>query len=760
MVTAAVVCSVIAPFCGAQERKGPQPAPELLLTEQIELARLVDIAAQRLKVNIEYDAALVKGAVTLRLGAGISDAELWDLTNRILAARGFTTVRPPGRDGVLSVVKLDAAAGLTRINSGNAAPAAPEAGFSSVAYRLKHRSAKELTETLKQVLSKPAGSVGSLGDDVLLITDLTPRVEQTLRLLETLDVPGEPIEVIEVPAVNLGAQQLVALALQVTIKRDAVAGSKEKGEVLMGPDGKGVLVIAPKSAQEFWRGLLTALDKREPVSTVTYTPRYFDLKEVQRLLDQSIKPAGAGEDRWRIVVDDLSGSLIITASASQHEQVAALLTRLNSVPPEGRRPMRIFKIRNRGVNEVLSVLENLVSSGELAGDLPEGAAPLPPAPQTIPPGTSTPLAASPGSATGIRTDVPFRADAPAGSPTSQVLPGGTTPTRRDALIRPGHGQASASRAGGGTPADVLLTSDEGTSSIIAVGEPRLLSQLERIIQQLDVRQPQVMVQALVVSLSDSQARQLGIELEGQLNLSGASLMRLSSLFGLSTAGDQVGVRTSTGTGGTGLLLSPGEFAVVVRALESLNQGRSVSMPQILVGNNQQAVFNSVVQQPFQATTTSNNVTSNVLGGSSSAGTVVTAKPQISEGDYLVLEYSVELSAFVGQPASQFVPPPKQTNNVSSRVTLPDGFTVAVGALDLTTTGNSEERVPFLGSIPILGEAFKSRSYSPSHNRFYIFVRAEVMRYNNFEDLKYISEQQAISAGVPDGWPEVEPRIIK
>src|SRR5262245_38103854 len=77
----------------------------VMLSEQMELARLVDIAAQRLKVNIEYDATLLKGSVTLRLGAGISDAELWDLTNRLLAARGFTTVMPPGRDGVLSVVR-------------------------------------------------------------------------------------------------------------------------------------------------------------------------------------------------------------------------------------------------------------------------------------------------------------------------------------------------------------------------------------------------------------------------------------------------------------------------------------------------------------------------------------------------------------------------------------------------------------------------------------------------------------------------------
>jgi type II secretory pathway component GspD/PulD (secretin) len=92
--------------------------------------------------------------------------------------------------------------------------------------------------------------------------------------------------------------------------------------------------------------------------------------------------------------------------------------------------------------------------------------------------------------------------------------------------------------------------------------------------------------------------------------------------------------------------------------------------------------------------------------------------------------------------------------------LPDGFTIAVGALDLATDSDSEDRIPFLGEIPILGEAFKSRNHSLSRNRFYVFVRAEVMRYNNFEDLKFLSGLQGAAAGIADGWPEVEPRIIK
>lgn len=762
------------------DRQGVAPgsAPQVMLGEQLELARLVDIAAQRLKVNIEYDAAQLKGTVTLRLGAGVSDQDLWELANRLLASRGFVTVRAPGRDGVLSVVKLEAAAGVTQIDgiSSVAGSSGPVPGFGATVYRLRHRAAKDVTELIKHGLSKPGGAVTAIRDDLLLITDLTSRAPQTLAFLEMVDVPGSAVEVVEVPSVHLSGVQLTTLAAQVVAKRDLVAGTKIMGEVLPGPDGQSVLVIAPREVHEFWRGLLTALDKREPLETRSYIPRYFELSEVQRLIQETVggaetatgggsaRSAAAGargsnpetragsDDRLRIVVDGLTGTLIVTATAAQHQHIADLIDRLNAVPPEGRRPMRIFKVRNRGVHEVLSVLQTLVSSGDLAGDLVNGVeggdSPAPSASDAV----ATP--SRPAAPPGIRL-----ADGDAATPNV------ANPARQDAsaTVHKNETRRIFSKAPGSKDVarEVVLTADEGTSSIIAVGEPRLLSQIERLIQQLDIRQPQVMVQALVVTLNESQTRDLGLELEGQINLSGDSILRLSSLFGLSSAGAEVGRRTAGGAGGTGLLLSPGEFAVVIRALETINHGRSVSLPQVLVNNNQQASFNSTVEQPFATVTNAGDINSSTgFGGSSSAGTVVTAKPQIGQGDHLILDYTVELSAFVGQASDPTLPPPKQTNNVASSVTLPDGFTIAVGGLELTTEGESEDRIPLLSQIPLAGELFKNRSKSTSRNRFFIFLRAEVMRHERFDDLKYHSDLKAAQADVPTGWPTMEPRVIR
>jgi len=69
-------------------------------------------------------------------------------------------------------------------------------------------------------------------------------------------------------------------------------------------------------------------------------------------------------------------------------------------------------------------------------------------------------------------------------------------------------------------------------------------------------------------------------------------------------------------------------------------------------------------------------------------------------------------------------------------------------------------VPFLGAIPLIGNLFKSQSKTETKSRFYVFLRASVLRGTDFEDLRYVSAPALAVAGVGDGLPVVEPRIIR
>jgi general secretion pathway protein D len=711
---------------------------ETALAGQIELARLVDIAAQRLALNVDYDAAALRGTVTLRIGSAIADDELWLLTNRLLISRGFTTVRMPGKDA-FSVVRLQDAAGLARLGKVDAAAplveADPAPGFQSVIVRVRHRPAREIVEALGRAVSRPGGSVVAIGDaGLILISDLTSRLEHTLDLLHTLDVPG-PAAVIEEFSVNhVQAPALATLVTQVAARREAASGVKVPGDVIAAPHGGMLLIVAPAEHIASWRGLAAMLDRRESVVSQTYAPLHFPARDVAKLLEEAVReiPGHPQDDRWRLVVDELTGTLIVTATPSQHEAIAAILERLDAAPQAARRPVRSFVIKNRSVGEVIRILEQLLQAGVLDAD-DQGA-----------------LA---GHGYDVqRTERDVIPGMPPPGATAPQPPVGAEPRRQLARLQP--------TVPGRLDRPLILTADEGTNTLIAIGEPRLLTQIATLLETLDVRQPQVMLEVLLLSLTEGQALTLGVELE-QLHITGDLRIRLSSLFGLSTRGPGGDLAAGDGTGFTGVVLSPGDFAVVLRALQTINRGRSLSMPKLLVGNNQSAVLNSVLQQPFTTINATPTVATTSFGGTQDAGTTVSIRPQIAEGDHLNLEYSVALSSFVGSPPVAGLPPPRQQNSVQSIATIPDGYTVVVGGIELESKAHAISQVPLLGNIPILGEAFKSRSHSSNRSRFYVFIRANVLRGRGFEDLKYISDVNVAATGglIEDGWPAVEPRII-
>jgi len=370
--------------------------------------------------------------------------------------------------------------------------------------------------------------------------------------------------------------------------------------------------------------------------------------------------------------------------------------------------MRAFPIRNRGVRELAELLGGLIERGIL--DDPQG-----------------------GSTEG--------AEPPPTKPQQSVQPSKANPV-------------------GAEPPELTLTADEGTNRLIAVGEGRTLDQLERLIETLDVRASQVLVEALVLTLTESQERDLGIELQGLIQ-DGDTRVRLASLFGFGSP-DPTGssLPVAAGAGFSGVVLDPGDFSAVVRALETLNRGRNLTIPKVLVNNNQEASLGSVLQTPYVSTNASQTVATTSLGGTQDAGTTVTVRPQIAEGDQLVLDYTVSISAFVGEPADPALPPPRQENRLQSVATVPDGYTVVVGGLEVDGDFEGASRVPWLGSVPLLGKLFESRSKSRSKNRFYVFLRCSVLRNGSFEDLRWLTARELHAAELDDGWPVLEPRVIR
>ncbi len=693
-------------FLGSATAAAYQPISSgLHLNETVELSRLVDLSAQRLSLNIEYDSKL-GGSATFRLNGELSNTALWSLTNRLLASRGYTTVQM-AEDSTLSVVMLNAAAGLARIESREAVlhgqdPAPP--GFRAVLVPVAGRRIEDVVTALKPLLSTPGGAVTALPESrAVLVADLTPRLRLALQTLETMESAAAGSTPVEIPIANLPAARLITLLKQISAMRDAAGGAAPRGELLASPDDRSIVVIAPATDLDRWRALIAQFDRQEAVETISYAPEAFGVEEIAASLERLL--AGGDADTGnavRIVADALTGTLQVTATPAHHAQVAELLARLAVAPEAARRPTRTFKLKNRDAEEVLGVVQSLVSAGVVGSN--------------------------------------------AGGPEIGLDPQGLT-------------NAAHADAAPGSEA-LQLTADPATNAIIAIGEVQELDRLATLIDDLDIRRPQVLLEVLIVSLSESDSLDLGVEMEKLILGPGDTIAKLSSLFGLSSTGAASGSIADRSSGGSAIVLSPGDFSIVLKALQTINQGRSLSMPKVLVASNEQASINSVLETPYTTINASDTVATTAYGGSSNAGTEVSVTPQIAEGDHLRLEYQVSLSAFVGEAADASVPPPRQQNSINSVATIPDGFTIAVGGIELITEGKAETGIPLLSDVPILGEAFKNRSRSSSRSRFFVFIRPTILRDRSFEDLKYLSEVDAAETGIDDGWPVQAPRLIK
>ena len=601
--------------------------------------------AERLGLRISYEPRQLSGSFMVRSGEALDDAELWSLTNDLLARKGLTTVAT-GEAGSLAIVQLTSAARLARPTSmwslDQAAPGRPletphEAGFVALLYDIDEADPGSLIAVVQPLLSG-AGSITRLGEsNTLIIADLRDRAAQVVRMLRKLDL--------------------------------------------------------------------------RTTETRPYEPRVFSAEEVGQAVQRLI-----GED-VEVVADGLTGTLLVEATAAQHEAIAALVERLDAETSAAWRSTRTITVRHRPVEEIVSLVNRLLGAG-VAG----------------------------------------RPDQPAGGgPTTTRLPPEAPTAAERARNRDQNRSASEDviQIDGLT---VSLVADEATSRILAIGPPGVLGRVQELVRELDVRQPQVMLDVTMVSLTEGETLDLGVELE-KIEIAGDIRIRLASLFGLSTS-DGDGREAGDGAGFTGVVLDPGDFAVVVRALETVNKGRSLSLPRVLVDNAATATLDAVREEPFVSTNASDTVATTSFGGSASAGTQITVTPRIAEGDHLLLEYAVSLSQFVGESSSSAVPPPRQENSITSIATIPDGHAIVLGGLETMNEGEAVSQVPLLGDIPWLGELFKNRSRSSGSTKFYVFIRPTITRGDGFEYLKYVSQDMADTLSIDDGFPVVTPRIIR
>jgi general secretion pathway protein D len=301
-----------------------------------------------------------------------------------------------------------------------------------------------------------------------------------------------------------------------------------------------------------------------------------------------------------------------------------------------------------------------------------------------------------------------------------------------------------------------VAADASTNTIIVIGPPSVQDAYEELIEFLDRRPQQVLIEARVVILDTTDDYSLGVEVSVGDRSGERRLLEFTS-FGLSDVDPVSGALSLIpGRGLNWTLVDPSQADVVLRALASHRRARVTSTPRILVNDNKTGTLASVAEVPFTSVNASQTVATTSFAGFAEAGTSIEVTPRISDEDLLQLEFTVSLNSFTG-PGGDGVPPPRQTDELSSEVTIPDGHTVIIGGLN---TSGSQDGIPFIENIPILKELTSITTKNSSNATLFFFLRPIILRDDKFEDLKFISESDAAKAGIQGAFPASSPILVQ
>jgi type IV pilus assembly protein PilQ len=291
------------------------------------------------------------------------------------------------------------------------------------------------------------------------------------------------------------------------------------------------------------------------------------------------------------------------------------------------------------------------------------------------------------------------------------------------------------------------SSDKRTNTLILKDRnARNLQTAKELIKQLDVPTPAVMIEARIISVNNDYSRQLGIQWgfdyfadAAHGNPTGAAFPNSISMGG-TTTGDSTGTNSnSTGylvnlpaTGATSAIgLSLGHIAntfnldLRLSAMESMGKGEVLSHPKVLVVQNEKAIINVGSQLPISKTDAEGNRSTEFKD----VGIMLEVTPQITADRRVFMKVKVERSA-KGEDVntSEGLQFSIETQRAETKVLLTDGETSVIGGLFQQTKSDSDNSVPFLSKIPILGWLFKSQAVSDRRSELLIFLTPKIVTY--------------------------------
>jgi general secretion pathway protein D len=311
------------------------------------------------------------------------------------------------------------------------------------------------------------------------------------------------------------------------------------------------------------------------------------------------------------------------------------------------------------------------------------------------------------------------------------------------------GAASPAVSGGGGDKSITIWAEPETNALVVTAPPKVMRSVMSIVDRLDIRRAQVLVEAILVEMSADKAMDLGInwliadtDSDGNTLPAGGFVQPVDGTgIGQIIQGilnpDAITGLPSGLTMGLGQIVNGGtSWAALIRALGGIGNTNIIATPSIVTLDNEEAEIKIAQEVPFVTGQYTNQGIPGAGGQVNpfqtiqreEVGNILKITPQINEGDSVVLKISQEASNIAA--SSQQVSTNDLITNkrtITTKVLVEDGGIIVLGGLISDEVRESKSQVPFLGSIPVLGELFKTRSVDKVKTNLMVFIRPRILR---------------------------------
>ncbi|CAN7218433.1 type II secretion system secretin GspD [Acidovorax sp. LjRoot117] len=483
---------------------------------------------------------------------------------------------------------------------------------------------------------------------------------------------------------------------------------------------------------------------------------------VARLIDGGsaavgVPAAGQGQSdtsfKTTLIAEPRSNSLILrAANPARVAQVRALVDRLDQAPVPGSSAstgnIHVVYLKNADATKLATTLRAAMAAmgtGNSAGGAAGGG------------GVSSPAA-------------------PSGS-----LSGGNN---SGSMLSTGTGLSNSSSGGLGAGSSAMGTSstnnnqpstggqiqaDPTTNSLIITAPEPLYRQLRTVIDQLDGRRAQVLVESLIVEISANKLAEFGIQWQGILGKQGDGTVGVigtnsgqagANILGITAAlasGNAASIASAAGTLGQGLnvALAPrinGQYylGALANFLQNSGDANVLSTPNLMTLDNEEAriiIGNNVpfVTGSYANTTGSSTVNPFQTVERKDVGLMLKVRPQISENGTVKMAIYQEVSKIDTSTLSNANGPSTSKRSIESNVVVDDGSIIVIGGLLEDSYQQGQDKVPVMGDLPVVGNLFRSETRSRNKTNLMVFLRPIVVRDNATSDALMVDRYEAIRA---------------